>query len=75
MRETCSQCGWRGDLEDRSPVWSNHAETEALRCPRCGQLDELLWISDDDSRRLVFTEAERRWLARLEKRVQLSHGL
>ena len=75
MRGTCLNCGWRGDLEDRSPVWSNCAETEALRCPECGQLDELEWIFDDDSRRLVFAEAQRRWLAKLEKRVQLSHRL
>jgi DNA-directed RNA polymerase subunit RPC12/RpoP len=75
MQETCSQCGRRRDVEDWDPVWSNRAETEALRCPECGQLDELLWISDDDRRRLVFAEAERRWLAKLEKRVQLSHGI
>ena len=47
MQETCSECGRRGDVEDREPVWSNRAETETLRCPECGQLDELLWISDD----------------------------
>jgi hypothetical protein len=75
MQETCSQCGRRGEVEDRDPVWSDRAETEVLRCPECGQLDELLWISDEDSRRLVFAEAERRWLAKLEKRVQLSHGI
>jgi hypothetical protein len=58
-----------------APFGVNRAETEALRCPECGQLDELLWISDDDSRRLVFAEAERRWLAKLEKAEQLSHSL
>jgi DNA-directed RNA polymerase subunit RPC12/RpoP len=75
MQETCSDCGRRGEVEDREPVWSDHAETEALRCPECGQLDELLRISDDNSRRLIFAEAERRWLAKLAKRVQLSHGI
>jgi DNA-directed RNA polymerase subunit RPC12/RpoP len=75
MQETCSECGRHGDVEDRDPVWGERAETEALRCPECGQLDELLWISDDDSRRLGFAEAERRWLAKLEKRVQLSLGI
>jgi hypothetical protein len=75
MQETCSDCGRRGDIEDRDPVWSNRAETEALRCPECGQLDELLWISDDDSRRLIFAQAERRWLAKLEEGVQLSLGI
>ncbi len=75
MQELCSQCGRCGEVEDRDPVWSDRAETEALRCPECGQLDELLWISDDAGRRLVFAEAERRWLAKLEKRVQLSPGV
>ena len=75
MQETCSDCGRRGELEDRDPLWSNRAETEALRCPECGQLDELLWISSDDSRRLVFVETEQRWLVKLEKRVQLSHEI
>ena len=75
MQETCSDCGRRGELEDRDPLWSNRAETEALRCPECGQLDKLLWISNDDSRRLVFTEAEQRWLVKLERRVQLSHEI
>ncbi len=75
MQETCSHCGRRGDVEDRHPVWSERAETEALQCPECGQLDELLWISDEDSRRLIFAEAERRWLAKLEERAQLSHGI
>ena len=74
MQETCTHCGRRGDVEDRDPVWGERAETEALQCPECGQLDELLWISDD-SRRLIFAEAERRWLVKLEKRVQLSHGI
>lgn len=75
MQEICSQCGRRGDVEDREPVWGERAETEALRCPECGQLDELLWISDDDSRRDVFAEAERRWLTKLEQRVRLSQGV
>ena len=74
MQETCSKCGRRGELEDRGPVWSNRAETEALRCPECGQLDELEWIADDDSRRVDFAEAERRWLTELEKRVHLSRS-
>jgi hypothetical protein len=69
MQETCPQCGRRSDVEDRDPVWSDSAETEALRCPECGQLDELLWISDEDSPRLVFAEAK------LEERVQLSQGI
>ena len=75
MQEPCSDCGRCGELEDRDPLWSNRAETEALRCPECRQLDELLWISNDDSRRLVFAEAEQRWLVKLEKRVQLSHEI
>ena len=45
--------GRAGDVEDREPDWGELAESEALRCPQCGQLDDLLWISDDDSRRLV----------------------
>ncbi len=34
MQEVCSDCGRRGDLKDRNPVWSNRAETQALRCPK-----------------------------------------
>jgi hypothetical protein len=40
MQETCTRCGRRGDVEDRDPVWGERAETEALRCPECGQLDD-----------------------------------
>jgi sarcosine oxidase delta subunit len=75
MQGTCTHCGRRSELEDRSPVWGERAETEALQCPQCGQLDELLWISNGDDRRVVFAEAEQRWLTKLEQQVQLSHGL
>jgi len=75
MQGTCTRCGQRTELEDRSPVWGEHVETEALQCPRCGHSDELLWIASNADRRSLFDEAERRWLARLERQAQMSHGL
>jgi DNA-directed RNA polymerase subunit RPC12/RpoP len=75
MQGTCTRCGRRTELEDRSPVWAEHAQTEALQCPHCGQLDALLWIASDADRRSLFAESERRWLARLERQAQTSHSI
>ena len=71
MRESC-YCGRVGELEDREPVWRN-GRTEALRCPRCGHLDALPQL-DDDARRGVFVEAERRSLERLAGGERTRHG-
>ena len=71
MRESC-YCGRVGEVEDREPVYGG-ARVEALRCPRCGHLDTLPWL-DDDARRGVFGEAERRSLERLVEGAQAGHG-
>ncbi len=71
MREAC-YCGRHGEVEDREPVWGN-GRTEALRCPRCGHLDPLPYL-DDDTRREVFEEAERRSLERLAEVARTEHG-
>ena len=71
MQEVC-YCGRRGKVEDREPVWRD-GECSALRCPECAHLDFLPQL-DDYARRLVFEEAERRWLAKLTERVLLGHG-
>ena len=71
MKETC-YCGRIGDVEDRNPVWGED-KSEALQCPQCGHLDYLLQF-DAHARRLVFEEAERRYLATLESQVQPGHG-
>jgi hypothetical protein len=71
MQEVC-YCGRRGDVEDREPVW-RAGESSGLRSPECGHLDFLPQL-DAYARRLVFGEAERRWLAKLTERVQMGHG-
>lgn len=69
MQEVCCRyCGRRADVEDRDPVWGEGG-SEALQCPKCGHLD-LLSLLNADARRLVFEAAVRRWLAKLEERVQ-----
>lgn len=70
-QETC-YCDRSGDVEDRNPVWGED-KSEALQCPQCGHLDYLPQL-DAHARRLVFGEAERRYLARLESLVQQGHG-
>ena len=71
MRESC-YCGRVGEVEDREPVYEG-ARVEALRCPRCGHLDPLPQF-DDDARRGVFDEAERRSLERLVEGARAGHG-
>ncbi len=61
MTEACF-CGRTGEIEDREPV-STYDGGQALRCPECGQLDSLDWLSDE-ARREVVEEAERRFSAR-----------
>ena len=69
MQEVCCRyCGRRADVDDREPVWVEGG-SEALRCPQCGQLD-LLSMYNVDARPLVFEAAVRRWLVKLEERVQ-----
>ena len=71
MREAC-YCGRVGEVEDREPVYEG-ARVEALRCPRCGHLEPLSQF-DDDARRGVFAEAERRSLGRLAQGARVGHG-
>ncbi len=71
MRESC-YCGRVGDVEDREPVL-RESRTEALRCPRCGDLDPLIYL-DDAARHSVFEEAERRSLERLAQGARAGHG-
>jgi hypothetical protein len=71
VREVC-YCGRRGYVEDREPVWRD-GHSEALRCPQYGHLDPLPHL-DDDARRVVFEEAERRFLERLAEGVRPEHG-
>lgn len=61
MQEACF-CGRTGEIEDRQPVATEDGG-QALRCPECGHLDGLEWLSDD-VRVHVFEEAGRRMLDR-----------
>ncbi len=45
MRETCF-CGRSGELENREPVLDTRGYW-LLRCPACGHLDDLGWLSED----------------------------
>lgn len=57
MREVCF-CGRAGRLEDREPVLDDSCRW-ALRCPDCGHLDDLRWLSWEASL-MVWGEAKRR---------------
>ncbi len=57
MCEVCF-CGWSGRLEDREPVYLGDGE-HALRCPKCGHLDRLDWLSAAARDRML-AEAARR---------------
>jgi hypothetical protein len=45
MKESC-YCGRTGDVEDREPVLDGEGKW-ALRCPNCGHLDYLAWLSEE----------------------------
>lgn len=69
MQEVCCRyCGRRAEVDDRDPVWEDGG-SEALQCPECGHLDSLSLLNAD-ARRLVIEAAVRRWLAKIEERVQ-----
>jgi len=51
MKEACF-CGWVGEIEDREPILKNDGQA-ALRCPGCGHLDDLLWLSADARHRIL----------------------
>jgi hypothetical protein len=67
MREVC-YCGRSGDVEDREPVWPEY-NRRALRCPGCGHLDYLPQL-EEGARGRVYSESERRHLARLEEAMR-----
>jgi hypothetical protein len=56
MRERC-YCGRSGELEDREPVLDAPGRW-LLRCPGCGHLDHLWWLSEEDAL-MVWGEARR----------------
>jgi hypothetical protein len=57
MRESCF-CGRSGELEDREPILDAQG-VWVLRCPDCGHLDYLTWLSEEAAL-LVWGEARRR---------------
>jgi uncharacterized Zn finger protein len=59
-KESC-YCGRAGDIEDHDPLIDAYGQ-RALRCPDCGHVDDLRWLSED-ARRLVLEKAERREVA------------
>ncbi len=47
MKELCF-CGRSGEIEDREPIL--YAESRwALRCPECGRVDYLHWLSEEEA--------------------------
>jgi hypothetical protein len=46
MREVC-YCGRSGELEDREPILESSGRW-VLRCPECGHLDDLAWLSEGE---------------------------
>ncbi len=65
VRERCG-CGGEGS-EYREAVLDDGEWV--LRCPGCGHLDHLLWLSDE-ARPLVLGLARRRWRLRLRREVR-----
>ncbi len=63
MRENCF-CGRSGELEDREPVLDAQGRW-LLRCPCCGHLDDLGWLTEEAAL-MVWGEARRRWKDALE---------
>ena len=57
MRESCF-CGRSGELKDRLPVLDTQGRW-VLRCPDCGHLDDLGWLTEEAAL-LVWGEAKRR---------------
>ena len=57
MQETC-YCGRIGRIEDRDPV-EGEMGMGALRCPKCGHIERLLWLPEEQRMRVI-GEARRR---------------
>src|SRR5215217_466654 len=63
LRESCD-CGGEEEFQYREAVLD---EGEwVLRCPECGHLDRLYWLSED-ARSLVLGLARRRWRVQIRR--------
>ncbi len=65
VRESCD-CGGEEEFQYREAVLDDGEWV--LRCPECGQLDRLRWLSDE-ARALVLGMARRRWRLRLRREM------
>ena len=63
LRESCD-CGDEEEFQYWEAVLANGEWV--LRCPECGHLDRLLWLSDE-TRSLVVGVARRRWRVRVRR--------
>jgi hypothetical protein len=63
VRESC-ECGGEEEFQDREAVLDDGEWV--LRCPECGHLDRLLWLSEE-SRALLLGMARRRWRVRVRR--------
>ena len=63
VRESCG-CGGEGEFQYREAVLDDGGWV--LRCPECGHLDRLLWLSEE-SRALVVGLARRRRRVRVRR--------
>jgi hypothetical protein len=63
LRESCD-CGDEKEFQYREAVLDDGEWV--LRCPECGHLDSLRWLSEE-SRALVLGLARRRWRVRMRR--------
>ena len=63
VRESCG-CGGEEEFQYREAVLDDGEWV--LRCPECGHLDRLLWLSDE-SRALLVGLARRRWRVQVRR--------
>jgi hypothetical protein len=63
VRESC-ECGGEEELQYREAVLDDGEWV--LRCPECGHLDRLLWLSEE-TRALLLGLARRRWRVQVRR--------
>jgi hypothetical protein len=63
VRESCD-CGGEEEFQYREAVLDDGEWV--LRCPECGHLDRLLWLSDE-ARSLLLGLARRRWRVQVRR--------
>jgi hypothetical protein len=63
LRESCD-CGGEEEFQYREAVLDDGEWV--LRCPECGHLDRLLWLSDE-ARALLLGLARRRWRVQVRR--------